>query len=69
MPRKIKNPLGDRKPIGNGYEYQVVSLGPGRGYVKLWHRGKVIDSALTVSGARAMAKRYATRQLFGEDLE
>lgn len=59
----IRNPLGKKVSLGNGYAYQRVAITKGGGYVKLWFKGEVIDRATSVTSARAMAKRYAQRSL------
>lgn len=66
----IKNPIGKKKSLGNGYFYQVIRLpvvrGFSKGYVKVWHHDQVIDRALNVTSARAMAKRHAQKGLFDD---
>jgi len=60
---KIKNPIGPKVSLGNGFYYQRISIpGAGNSYVKLWLRDKVIDRALNVPSARKMARRYAERK-------
>ncbi len=63
---KIKNPIGPKTSLGNGYYYQRIAMTGNRGYVKVWHHDKVIDRALSVASARAMAKRYAQRGMFND---
>jgi len=61
---KIRNPMCEKKPLGNGYYYQSIRLPNNASFVKIWYKGKVIDRALNVTSARAMAKRYAERNMF-----
>ena len=61
---KIRNPLGPKNSVGNGYFVQSVRLGKDRGYVKIWHHDKVIDTALTVTSAKANVKRRVQRGMF-----
>ena len=59
---KLRNPIGNKVSLGNGYSYQSITLRGGK-YVKLWHHGEVIDRALSVASVKAMARRYAQREL------
>lgn len=55
-------PIGPKIDIGHGYSYQVVNLTKQSKYVKLWHKGVVIDRALSVASARRMKARYLAKQ-------
>lgn len=61
---KIHNPIGRMISMGNGYFRQSITLGKGRGYIKVWHHGQVIDRAMTIKRAQEIAKKHATSGLF-----
>ena len=57
--RRKAPPLGDKRTLipGTPYRYQVAAPNAHGRYVKIWFGAAVVDRALTVTSARAMAHR------------
>ena len=68
---RLRNPIGPKVSLGNGYAYQSINIGRtkgfNRGYVKVWLRDRVIDTALSVDSARQKARRHAEKGLWKDD--
>lgn len=66
---KIRNPIGKMVHMGNGYYRQSISMNGGRGYIKVWYKGEVIDRAMSVAAAKAHMRHHMEKNfnLIGGD--